>query len=175
MRFVGSQVYADGVKPVSAIISLAIFVASQATIAKELPTVPEENYDFLLVSSGPCVPAIGTKVGTKKRAECERMSQPGRYRGTWFVAFETSLFTPVGKQSCIATKGRTLCAELKGVGLPWPPEGACPRLFQIEFVGRRNVLPGFDPSYRIVVDDVIGVKRLPDPPHEPGDCDPAIL
>ena len=27
----------------------------------------------------------------------------------------------------------------------------------------------------LVVDDVIGVKRLPDPPHEPGDCDPAIL
>ena len=152
---------------------LAVQAGCAAATGKSKPL--EENYEFLSVTNGRCIPKIGVGIDPDSEAECQRMTEPRRYRGTWFVAFETSLFTPIGKQSCIETKGRTNCAELVGKALPWPSRWACPRQFEIEFVGRRNLLPGFDPTYRIVVDQLISAKRLPDPPHEPDECDPAAL
>ena len=133
---------------------------------------PEDNYDFLSVTVGPCVPRFGVGIEPQHEAECRRMTEPRRYRGTWYVAFETSFFTPIGTQGCIKTKGRTNCAQLVGKTLPWPSRWACPREFEIEFIGRRNELPRFDPTpYRIIVDQLISAKRLPDPPHEPDECD----
>ena len=141
-------------------------------IAFSPPPLPEEDYSFLLVTTGPCVPKIGIGIEPKYRAACKRMTKPGRYRGTWYTDFETSFFTPIGQRSCIETKGLTRCAALAGgKALPWPARSACPRLWEVEFIGRRNVLPGSYPGYRIVVDEVIDFKRLPDPPHEPGECD----
>lgn len=139
-------------------------------------TVPEENYDFLSVTNGPCIPKFGGRIETKYKTECERMTEPRRYRGTWRVEFEGSVFTPAGIADCFETRGGTRCAYVEGKALPWPSRWACPRKYEVEFIGRRNVLPGlygnaFD--YRIVVDELIEAKRLPDPPHESNDCDEA--
>ena len=172
LRFARRKAYADRVNLVRAISLLALLAASQPAAAEEMSAVAEENYDFLLVTLGPCVPQIGVGIEPKHRVECERMTQPRLYRGTWIVAFETSLFTPIGKESCVETREWTSCASLSGSGLPWPSRWACPRKFEVEFIGRRNALPGFDPAYRIVVDRMISAKRLPDPPHEAGECDP---
>jgi len=140
-------------------------------IAFSPPPLPEAKYSFLSTTAGPCVPKVGVGIDPKHRADCKRMTKAERYRGTWYTDFETSFFTPVGEQSCIKAK-LSRCAELTGgKALPWPSRAACPRLWEVEFIGRRNVLPGFAPSYRIVVDEVIDFKRLPDPPHETGECD----
>jgi len=133
-------------------------------------TVPEENYDFLAVMDGPCVPKQGVRFTPTQEAECARMTEPRHYRGTWYVDFETSFFTPAGRRSCLKTKERDACMELSGEALPPTKRWECGREFAVDFVGRRNVLPGFYPSYRIVVDQLISVKRLPDPPDKY--CDP---
>lgn len=137
---------------------------------------PEEAYDFFAVTSGPCVPKIGVSIGPKQRAACDKMTEPKRFRGTWLVGFETSLFSPIGKPSCTEAEALASCAELLidhseaiKTYRPWS-RWACPKLYRIEFVGRRNVLPGFGP-YKITVDDVLASWPLPDPPHEPGECD----
>jgi hypothetical protein len=150
-------------------LGLLGFAAVQAGCAAVAPEagIKEENYDFLSVTGGPCVPYTERK----DRTDCGRMTEQRRYRGTWFVAFETSVFTPIGRQGCFDTDVVD-CAELEGKALPWPSRWACPRLFEVEFVGRRNVWPGFyyGSEYKIVVDKLISAKRLPDPSHEPGEC-----
>lgn len=136
--------------------------------------IPEENYDFMSVTAGPCFPRAGVGIEPKYEADCKRMTELRRYRGTWQVEFEGSFFTPIEKPDCTETKGVTDCAELVGKALPWPSRWACPRKFEVEFIGRRNALPRFDPAaYRIVVEQLISAKRLSDPPHEPDECDPA--
>lgn len=140
-------------------------------IAFSPPPLPEADYRFLSVMTGPCVPKIGLGIEPKHRSTCKQMTKPERYRGIWYTDFETSFFKPIGEESCAKTKF-TRCAELvAGKALPWPSRWACPRSWQVEFIGRRNVLPGFAPPYRIVVDEVIDFKRLTDPPHEIGECD----
>jgi hypothetical protein len=93
------------------------------------------------------------------------MTGPRRYRGTWVVAFETSIFEPSDKPNCV--EGRTLdyCPDLvlEGKALPSPGQWGCARMFQLDFVGRRSVHPGSDLNYRVVVDRLISAKRLPDP------------
>lgn len=136
-------------------------------------TLPEENYGFLSVTDGPCVSKADVDTGIVNREECRRMTEPKRYRGTWYVAFETSVFTPRGMRNCIEAKAPSTCARLAGAGLPWPSRWACPRAYEVEFIGRHNTLAGVDPVYRIVVDELISAKRLPDPQHESGECDEA--
>ncbi len=168
--------YCDGMR-VGFALSLLGLVAVETGCATAIGNskIGGENYDFLSVTDGPCMPKVGVGIDPKHKAECQRMTEPRRYRGSWFVAFETSLFTPVGKQSCIETEGRMPCAELVGKALPWPSRWACPREYELEFTGRRNALPRFyeGTSYKIEVENLLSAKRLPDPRHEPDDCDPA--
>ena len=154
----------------AAVLSLVGLLAVHPAAATDPSKIPEENYDFLQVIDGPCVPKLGFE--PKDGPECREWTEPRRYRGTWQVEFEGSFFTPVGKQDCVATKA--YCAWLVGKPLPWPSRWACPRMFEVEFIGRRNRLPGWlDGSrYEIVVDKLISAKRLADPPHEPDECDP---
>ena len=137
-------------------------------------SIPEEDYDFLSVTDGTCLPNIAVGIDPKYEAECRRMTEPKRYRGRWYVAFETSYFTPAGMQSCIETKGLTDCAELVGSALPWPGRWDCAREYEVEFIGRRNALPRFfrGAAYEVVVDELISAKRLPDPYDE--NCDPEL-
>ena len=144
-----------------------------AAAAQTSAMIPEENYDFLSVTDGPCVPKIGVGIEAKYEAECKRMTEPRRYRGTWYVDFETSFFTPAGRRQCWGPKGTGGCLELKGEALPWPKRSDCGREFEVDFIGRRNVLPTFYPAYTIVVDQVISARRLPDPPHDADECDAA--
>jgi len=152
------------------LITLAALSASSSAAPID-GDVPMENYEFLAVTDGPCIPKIGVGIEPKYMTECQRTTEPRRYRGTWLVGFETSLFTPEGKQNCWETKSLG-CAELRGEVLPWPSRDACPQTqkFELEFIGRRNVLPGFDPAYTIGVEKLISAKRLRDSYDE--DCDP---
>ena len=136
------------------------------------PRFPEEDYSFLAVTDGPCVPKIGTRVKPEQQAICNRMTPMRRYRGTWLVGFETSLFAPIGRPSCAVPTSLEKCAELAG-DLYFRPHSrwACPKLYRLEFIGHRNVLPASVPPYRITVDEVLAYSPLPDPPHEPGECD----
>ena len=137
--------------------------------------VPEENYDFLAKADGRCVPQIGLKFDPRQEADCKRLAEPRRYRGTWLVAFETSIFTPAGKPHCIEGVTLDYCPDLvlEGSALPWPGRWSCARRFQVDFIGRRSRWVGSELNYRVVVDRVIAVKRLQDPPHDPWDCDAA--
>lgn len=134
--------------------------------------LPEETYDFLAVTTGPCVPKIGVRTDPRQLLACKRMTPKRRYRGTWLVGFETSLFAPAEKSSCADAKALANCAELVG-NLYFRPHSrrACPKLYRLEFIGHRNALPGTDPAYRITVDEVLAYQPLPDPPHQPGECD----
>ncbi len=144
--------------------------ASQATLKDS--GIPEEDYAFLSVASGPCATPMRASTDAASRAACSRMTEPRRYRGTWSVDFEGSFFTPRGRPNCLVSEADH-CVELAGKVLPWPSRWACPRVFEVEFIGRRNAQPNFydGPPYKIVVDELISVKRLPDPPHEPDECD----
>jgi len=145
---------------VTLLIALALFGAP----------VPEEDYAFLGVKDDRCIPKIGVGIEPQYEAECKRMTEPRHYRGTWYVDFETSFFTPTGYRSCLETTEHNPCMELSGEALPRLKRWECGREFEVDFVGRRNVLPGFWPAYKIVVDKLIWVKRLPDPHDE--NCDP---
>jgi hypothetical protein len=114
---------------------------------------------------------MGIGIEPKNKAACNQLTGPRRYRGTWYVDFETSFFTPAGKPDCIKTEVPD-CVELEGDALPWPKRAACPREYRIEVIGRRNLLPRYltGAAYKVIVDRVISIKRLPDPPHEPGEC-----
>ena len=134
--------------------------------------IPEENYDLLTITKGPCAPKIFMPIEKEHQAACSQMNEPRLYRGTWYVDFETSYFTPVGRAYC-GTANAADCIQLKGESLPWPKRSDCMRAYQIEFVGRRNLLPHtYDDgsAYRIMVDRVLSVKRLPDPPQGLGLC-----
>jgi len=136
--------------------------------------IPEEDYRFLSVTNGPCFSGPGERTKLENDVVCKSMSPLRRYRGTWFVAFETSLFMPLGNPECGEVGRSVNCAELVGKALPWPSRWACPRKFAIEFIGKRNLQPQYydDVAYKIVVQKVISIKRLPDPPYEPNECDP---
>lgn len=136
--------------------------------------LPEENYDVLALTMGPCAPKVGVAIEPRHEAACKQMTELRRYRGVWYVDFETSFFTPIGRKYCRETKELGDCVELTGETLPWPRRSDCARKYQVEFIGRRNVLPyNYEGSaYRIVVNKVISVKRLPDPPRQQGHCEP---
>jgi hypothetical protein len=153
---------------------LSLATACQAGhLRQDYLQIPEENYDLLTITDDTCKPEIGVGIKSKYEAACKQMTEPRRYRGTWYVDFETSFFTPIGKQDCIETKVPD-CVELAGDALPWPRRSDCPRQYQIELIGRRNLLPRYftGAAYKVIVDRVVSVKRLPDPPHKPGECNP---
>ena len=141
------------------------------TISISVARFQEENYDFLAVTTGPCVPKAGIPIGPKQRAACQRMTPKRRYRGTMYAGGGTYLFAPVGQPSCAGAKDQPNCAEL--VGDMWfrpQYELECPTLYRVELIGRRNVLPGADPAYRINVDEVLAYWQLDDPPNAAGRC-----
>lgn len=161
----------------AAVLSLVGLLGAGPAIATDWSTVPEEDYGFLVVADNHCVPEIGGKRRPELQAECERMTEPRHYHGTWQVEFEGSTFTPAGKPRCIEGVTLDYCPDLvlEGKALPWPSGWACPRRFEVDFVGRRTVWPDLHNTfgYRLVVDRLISAKRLPDPPHEPDECDAA--
>jgi hypothetical protein len=140
---------------------------------------PEESYDFLTVTSGPCAPRAGVRIGPKQALACKRMTSKRRYRGTWLLDSSRSLFAPAGKPNCLDSQMQETCAELGGKGLDWlrpySQSHMCPALYRLEFVGRRNVAPNGRPAYRIAVENVIAYEKLPDPPHGDGFCKKPII
>jgi hypothetical protein len=133
---------------------------------------PEETYDFLAVTTGPCVSGTGMPIDPEQLVACKRMTPKRRYRGTWLVGFDISLFAPAGKPDCTKAMAVAYCAELVGADYFRPHSSkACPKLYRLEFVGQRNALPSSHPSYRIAVDYILADEPLPNPPHKPGECD----
>lgn len=159
---------------VAVALSLLGFVALQSGCSTPVNKfeLAEENYDLLKVTEGACATKVGAGIEPRHKAVCKRMTDPRRYRGTWYVDFETSFFTPIGKEYCRDTRAVGDCVELTGKALPWPRRSDCAHEYQVEFVGRRNLLPhNYEGSaYRILVDKVLSVTRLPDPSQEPGVC-----
>lgn len=106
-------------------------------------------------------------LGRAAAPECAEMTQQGLYRGRWLVGFETSFFAPTGVEFCGQTsRGSGGCIFLTGDVLPWPGRWDCSRIYELEFVGRRNVLPGLYggySAYKIVAERLISAKRLRDP------------
>ena len=137
---------------------------------------PEEDYIFLYDKDARCVPQIGVGIEPKYKTDCERMADPRRYRGTWYVDFETSFFTPV-KSPCIEGVTLDYCPDLtlEGMALPWPSRSECGRKFEVEFIGRRNVYRRGFPPYTVVVDKVISARRLPDPPCDRGESNERLV
>lgn len=104
--------YSDNVRVVTALSLFGLLgVSAQQAVAIDQSRIPEENYDFLSVTAGPCMPKDG--IEPKYEPECLRMTEPRRYRGTWHVEFEGSYFTPVGWRDRIETEAMD-CAALVG-------------------------------------------------------------
>jgi hypothetical protein len=158
----------------AATLSLFGLLSAPSFAAANVAGVPEESYGFLAVADGPCVPKIGAKLTPQQEDECQRLAEPRRYRGRWFVGFETSIFKPAGKPTCIEGVTLDYCPDLilEGKALPWPGRWSCTRMFEVDFVGRRTVWPGSGMNYRLIVDRLISAKRLPDPTWATGECDP---
>lgn len=112
--------YSDEVR-IAIALSLLAFAAAQTGCAAAMSKskLEEENYDLLTDTNDTCKPKIGVGIEPMHEAACKQMTEPRRYRGTWYVGFETSFFTPIGKQDCIETKVPD-CVELAGDTLPWP-------------------------------------------------------
>lgn len=164
-------------KVVAALILIGLSPANGYGAGAQSKAVPDEDYSFLTVADGRCLPKIGDGIEPRYRAECQRIAEPRRYRGMWQVEFEGSTFTPAGKALCIEGVTLDSCADLTLVGesLPWPSRWACPRRFELEFIGRRTLHPHLTNllAYKIAVDKIVSAKRLADPPHSPDECDPA--
>jgi hypothetical protein len=135
----------------------------------------EENYGFLSVTTGPCAAKNGTLVSPKQRLACKRLTPSRRYRGTWLVGSKTSFFSPTDS-SCVGAKSPANCAQLLddkdalASAIRRDSSWACLKMYRIEFIGRRNVLPNVDPAYRIRIDELLGYWPLPDPPLKPDEC-----
>ncbi len=128
---------------------------------------PEETYDFLAMTNGPCVQEIKAIM----RTACERMTPKRRYRGTLFASGQTFLFAPAGHPPCAGEGGQAGCVAVEGNMWIRPDYDAqCPRLYRLELVGRRNVLPRANPTYRIMVDEIVAYQELDGPPNEPANC-----
>ena len=155
------------------LFAVGLLCAVPGTAANQR-TIPDEHYEFRSVIDSACWPQAAVKMAAAQRAECSRLTAPRRYRGTWRVAFETSIFTPAGNAGCVEGVTMDYCPDLilRGKRLPWPSRWACPQEYDIEFIGRRSLHPGKMFGFDVAVDRVISAKRLPDPPHEPGECDP---
>lgn len=124
----------------------------------------------LLALDDRCLPKSGVGIEARFEADCLRMTEPKRWRGTWRVAFEDSTFTPAGQRHCKVG----YCLSLEGKALSWPGRWACAREYEIEFIGRASVWRGAYghgiPSYKLVVDRLISAKRLADPSHDATQC-----
>ena len=80
----GRNGYTEDVRVLVALSLLGLLaVSAQRAAAMERPhsEISEENYDFLSVTEGPCIPKIGVGIEPKYAAECKRMTEPRRYRG----------------------------------------------------------------------------------------------
>lgn len=159
------------------VVTLSLLLSACAhQAATGQANISEESYDFLAVTDGPCIPQIAVGIDPKHRAKCSRMTEPRRYRGIWRVEFEASVLTPIGQPRCLQEKGGD-CAWIEGKDLPWPGRWDCSREYEIEFIGRRNALPGSyghggSSHYKVVVDRLISAKRRPDPYD--ANCDPEL-
>src|SRR5687768_805798 len=98
------QGYSNRVKLVGVMSLSALLACHQQAAGTDYSKIPDESYEFLTVTRGPCVPKIGVGIEAEYETECKRMTEPRHYRGTWYVDFETSFFTPVGRQDCTKTE-----------------------------------------------------------------------
>lgn len=141
-----------------------------------MPRAAAADFDFDNSWKSPCIPAVGREPDPAFADACKRMSGPQYFHGVWSVEFEMSNFTFPGRLDCHRARDRS-CIAIAGEALPWPGRWACSREYEVEFIGRRSLLPGpylhgGVPGYRIAVDRLISAKRLPDPPDP--NCDPAV-
>src|SRR5207237_6658233 len=89
----------------------------------------------------------------KQRAGCTELTPKERYRGTLYALEQTFLFAPAGQPSCTGQGAQPYCAAADGnMWIRGEYDAHCPRLYRVEIIGRRNVLPGASPAYRIKVD-----------------------
>ena len=136
------------------IVAYALMLSMQIASSPE-PLPPVETYEFLTDKDDTCI---------KDAPDCHQMSEPRLFRGTWRFAFEGSMLTPPGKIDCEEAGSDVPCMWLDGDDLPWAGKGDC-RAYEVEFVGRRSLHPGFyrGAAFEVVVDRLISAKRLPNP------------
>jgi hypothetical protein len=136
------------------------------------PRYPDDTFDRRSASANACAP----RAGAESRASCARWSATYRYRGTALVGPDTAFFSPLGKPRCAEAQATELCMPLIGTGIDWlRPHSptACPKLYKLEFLGRRDLLTA-GPTYRIIPNYVLAYEELPAPPQGPRQCDKAL-
>ena len=127
---------------------------------------PEATYDFLQDTTGPCAAEA-----PKPSVSCKALTPKRRYRGTLYAFGDTFLFAPVGKPPCKGDGPEPNCVAVEGnIWIRGDYDAQCPRLYQLEFIGRRNASPGANPAYRIKVDYILGYQELDDLPKQPASC-----
>jgi len=110
-----------------------------------------------------------------KPVDCDRLSEPEYYNGTWLVDRETSYYSFKGERACWDDHSDTVkCAELEMTEEQQskiPALRECTKKYGLEFIGRHTVRPvrsaGGYPIYVVVVDRIISAKLL-------GSAEPAV-
>jgi hypothetical protein len=95
--------------------------------------------------------------------KCYRFGEPQHWQGTWDLAMESSTFCPA-QLNCPAKPDDAPWLEFSGVRpaeAKFPPGG----VFAIEFIGRRNLLPGTFGHFgmaksELIVDRLISIKPV---------------
>ena len=94
-------------------------------------------------------------------ARCEPLGRSERIAGTWFVAFETSLF----REGHASTGDRLI--EYHRLIVPTPVSGAVHKVdatgyaaYDVVFVGRRSLLIQAPEPSTIVADKIVSMRRV---------------
>jgi len=101
--------------------------------------------------------------------QCVKMTSPQRFRGLWHNEFEGQRFCPAPANECsFITPGEVISLDFSSKEMRFDPR-LSGELYEIDFIGRRNVYPGYfghggGATGEVIVDRIISVKKLKAPP-----------
>ena len=131
--------------------------ASMERLRKILPGMKADCLDK--------IQAGGTQAMPRRTDQCFTMTKPRRWRGIWLDAFEGQRFCPAPARSCLDDgKAGHIWISFPDGRRP-TPRPSTGRVYAIEFVGRRTLLPGFHghmgvSAHEMVVDRLISIASL---------------
>ena len=109
------------------------------------------------------------------KARCEELAERQYFRGMWEVDSDGGTFSFLGQPGCTESIDKRNCVRLVGDDLVYPPEDACVRAYEMEFIGRRYLHPiGHThlplPIYGVKVEKVLSKARRRNPVYFRRDC-----
>lgn len=161
-------------------LGVALCLAGGCTTLKgpgDLPIATLEEFGSDPSRDDTCSLYAGAELTGEAKAKCEELGPREYFHGVWEVDSDGGVFSFFGQPTCDDSIDKRNCLQLIGDALVYPPEEACLRAYEMEFVGRRYLHPIGDyhlhlPRYGAKVERVLTKIRLRNPAFYRGECKP---